>query len=61
MNCADVVGAQACSAGKVCMEYIATSTDSGKSGSWVITKDHPAITDIKTGETGCCLGKCFNK
>lgn len=61
MNCNQVDGAVECAgSGKQCKVHTATST-AAANGSWVITKDHPAIMsgESATGKTGCCFGKCL--
>lgn len=55
-NCTSIDGAVRCSGS--CKTHYATSSDSAN-GSWIITKDNPAVTNAATGATGCCFGKCF--
>ncbi len=61
MNCADIDGATECGPGKICKIQNATSSGSNvRNGSWIITKNHPDIKNLSTGETGCCFGACLN-
>jgi hypothetical protein len=60
MNCDQVDGAKICQSDELCKIHTATTT-AAANGSWVITKDHPAITDTATGRTGCCFGKCVQE
>ncbi|MFA6525857.1 MAG: hypothetical protein WCT26_00375 [Candidatus Buchananbacteria bacterium] len=58
-KCSDIDGAVACSSGKQCKVHYATSSaTTAPNGSWIVTKTN-FITNVNTGETGCCFGKCF--
>lgn len=59
LNCREIDGTVTCNAAtQNCKVHYATSTDS-PTGSWVITKDYPAVTNSANGGTGCCFGKCY--
>ncbi len=57
LDCQEIVGAEECESDEVCRPLYETQEE--LSGSWVITKDYPAVEEA--GRTGCCFGHCLKE